>query len=478
MAWPFNWYITSAVETWVGNTRHCVYTTDTASHLYMVVSTVARYLRIRWLWFRGTARQHGYSWRFTADYTIEQQEPGDTLIHTFDIPDWNYCNVRYWYMWGTLRGYLLHSNSPFFEAHYQGAPAPPLPVPTPIPVSWPLVGPCLRCGNRYSFWINGFWYIMIPTATCLTMWRLITGNMFRLDQAHEPVPSGGTWVDADARATPTRPDIAVAAFFKPTTGLTRQLWYVLFDTTTCTWGVPNFITSPLFVSGASQGVSLTLDASADPSFWYTHYASSRGQIHVIIYNAGIPDPPFAALSSSGQILGPPTSYQDPVGGTRAVAAVSNVYRLHARSRSSAGVWSAQNVFADLAVNLPHNSISANDGHLDLATPGRYLALNYHRYIPPWANFPGLVPATNQYANSITNEGAPNQLLIVYKGNDTKLWYLWRDPALVWHPPQGFDIFVGANLAATHAEPDVTSCVWQGPGLNTVTFFAFYDPWTA
>lgn len=476
MAWPPNWYITAAFETWVDNTRHCVYNTDVPVHQYMIVSPVKRFPRTRWVWFRGISQQHGVSWHFVPEYTIEQQELGDTLIHTFDIPGWAYCNILYWYMIADKDGFRTPSVSPIFEAHYTGGTPPPLPVPLPIPVSWAVADPRIRCGNRYTFWARDKWYIFVPTSTVLTMWTYDAGVITRQDQAHEPLAVGGAWVDADARLDAIRQDLHVGAFLLRPSGTLNAIDYVIFDTRLNAWGALNLIATPARTAGCYTSISLTIDASADPTFWYTNSPTVFSTINAIIYNGGFPDPPVVVLTAAYNMFWYTTAYHDLISGDRAVAAVTNTYWLHTRRRSNFGVWSPQVTFTDRSLNLSHHSLSANDGHFDLANIARYFALDYHRDVPPWDNFPGMVPATNQYANSLTNVGAPNQLLIVYKGNDNQLWSLYRSPDLAWHPPDHYPFPVGSTLAATHAEPDVASCIWQSAPPNNITFFAFYEPW--
>ena len=52
----------------------------------------------------------------------EQLEPGDTLIHTFDKPDWPYCQTRWFYFHGTIDGIASKSTSPVFHIHNVAPP--------------------------------------------------------------------------------------------------------------------------------------------------------------------------------------------------------------------------------------------------------------------------------------------------------------------------------------------------------------------
>ena len=47
----------------------------------------------------------------------EQIEPDDTLIHTFEKPDWAICTTRYFYFWGTIASQPSPSESNLFKKH-------------------------------------------------------------------------------------------------------------------------------------------------------------------------------------------------------------------------------------------------------------------------------------------------------------------------------------------------------------------------
>jgi len=72
---------------------------------------------------RGLAMPWNTYYCFTAWHELEQDEPGDTLEHTFSFTDWPVCETRWFYFTGTKRLFPSPSASPIFELHrYEPAP--------------------------------------------------------------------------------------------------------------------------------------------------------------------------------------------------------------------------------------------------------------------------------------------------------------------------------------------------------------------
>ncbi len=67
---------------------------------------------------RGLTLPWGVYYCFVAWESLEQTEPGDTLIHTFEIPTWSYCQTKWFAFRGTVAGELSPSVSPIFKKHY------------------------------------------------------------------------------------------------------------------------------------------------------------------------------------------------------------------------------------------------------------------------------------------------------------------------------------------------------------------------
>jgi len=70
---------------------------------------------------RGLALPWGAYWCFVAWQSLEQQEAGDTLTHTFDLTPWPICQTRWFTFRGTVEGTLSPSASALFKKHYDGA---------------------------------------------------------------------------------------------------------------------------------------------------------------------------------------------------------------------------------------------------------------------------------------------------------------------------------------------------------------------
>ncbi|MBA7562259.1 hypothetical protein ES708_03909 [subsurface metagenome] len=71
---------------------------------------------------RGLTLPWGVYYCFVAWLSVEQTEPGDTLTHTFEIPDWSYCQIKWLAFRGTVAGELSPSVSPIFQHHHPGLP--------------------------------------------------------------------------------------------------------------------------------------------------------------------------------------------------------------------------------------------------------------------------------------------------------------------------------------------------------------------
>ncbi len=66
---------------------------------------------------RGLTLPWGAYFCFVAWQEGEQTEPGDTLIHTFEICDWYICQTKWFAFRGTVAGELSPSVSPIFKHH-------------------------------------------------------------------------------------------------------------------------------------------------------------------------------------------------------------------------------------------------------------------------------------------------------------------------------------------------------------------------
>ncbi len=69
---------------------------------------------------RGLTLPWGVYYCFVAWLSVEQSEAGDTLIHTFEIPAWSYCQTKWLAFRGTVAEVLSPSVSCLFEHHHPG----------------------------------------------------------------------------------------------------------------------------------------------------------------------------------------------------------------------------------------------------------------------------------------------------------------------------------------------------------------------
>ncbi|MBA7580118.1 hypothetical protein ES708_22009 [subsurface metagenome] len=69
---------------------------------------------------RGLAVPWGAYFCFVAWNSVEQQEAGDTLIHTFEVPDWSYCQVKWFTFRGTVSEVLSPSVTALLKHHHPG----------------------------------------------------------------------------------------------------------------------------------------------------------------------------------------------------------------------------------------------------------------------------------------------------------------------------------------------------------------------
>ncbi|MBA7549626.1 hypothetical protein ES705_42116 [subsurface metagenome] len=71
---------------------------------------------------RGLEVPWGVYFCFVGWKAVKQNEPGDTRTHTFDIPDWSFCQTRWFTFRGTVAYVLSPSVGPIFKHHHPGLP--------------------------------------------------------------------------------------------------------------------------------------------------------------------------------------------------------------------------------------------------------------------------------------------------------------------------------------------------------------------
>ncbi|MBA7581610.1 hypothetical protein ES708_23516 [subsurface metagenome] len=107
-------------QTWDGNEVTIVLTTDVPCHLWLFWTTSQPWVHRKTRNRRGLSVPWDAYWCFAAWHEIEQEEEGDTYIHTYILPDWQYCETRWFCFRGTVEGELSPSDSPIFSKHFDG----------------------------------------------------------------------------------------------------------------------------------------------------------------------------------------------------------------------------------------------------------------------------------------------------------------------------------------------------------------------
>jgi len=99
-----------------------VVTTDRPCHLYMRWTLTEPEVHSKVLYRRGIAMHTDKRFCFVTYHENEQEQQGDTLIHTFIKPGWPVCQTRYFYFLGTRAGEQLPSTSALFKKHHLKEP--------------------------------------------------------------------------------------------------------------------------------------------------------------------------------------------------------------------------------------------------------------------------------------------------------------------------------------------------------------------
>jgi len=95
-----------------------VVTTDVPCHLYMVWTTINPRYHPKTEISRGLPVMGDVRICFVVPHQNEQQEAGETLIHTFIKINWPVCQTRYFYFKGVKDDLEPPSNTPIFEKHH------------------------------------------------------------------------------------------------------------------------------------------------------------------------------------------------------------------------------------------------------------------------------------------------------------------------------------------------------------------------
>jgi len=101
-------------------------TTNRACHCYLRYSKVYPRIHRKSVLRRGVVFGWDARFCFVSYQHLEQDEEGDTYIHTFTWPGWENCHTRYFYFFATVGGFPGVSDSPIFWLHYLWIAPPPM----------------------------------------------------------------------------------------------------------------------------------------------------------------------------------------------------------------------------------------------------------------------------------------------------------------------------------------------------------------
>lgn len=101
-----------------------IVTTDIPVHLFMRWTDKEPLTHPTELIRRGISLPYATRWCFVAFHENEQEEAGDTYVHTFVKENWPICQTRWFYFIGTKQAEEQPSASPIFHYHRAEPPTP------------------------------------------------------------------------------------------------------------------------------------------------------------------------------------------------------------------------------------------------------------------------------------------------------------------------------------------------------------------
>lgn len=113
-----------------------IVTTNAYCHLFMRWSKQPYRVHLRPQIIRGLAQRFLPDYCFTVYQDNEQEETGDSLVHTFIKEPWSHCETRYFYFWGTIDDGHSPSTTCAYTKHRFQPPPPPYALVTLEPWGW------------------------------------------------------------------------------------------------------------------------------------------------------------------------------------------------------------------------------------------------------------------------------------------------------------------------------------------------------
>lgn len=193
-----------------------VVTTNNPCHLVMRWINYEPNPHIKLTWDRGTLTSKQKVVATCWWHNNEQEEAGDTLIHTFIKEPWPVCETRWFFFWATVDGVVSPSTSAIFSKHRTLAPTTMTFYPDPHPEITSVDGEADYYGS----------YAGAPWAT-----------------VHDGAGNGADHIDISA---------AITIMSGHSTNKWRGIWrtFLLFDTSIIPAGAP-ILEATLRVKGAT-----------------------------------------------------------------------------------------------------------------------------------------------------------------------------------------------------------------------------------
>ncbi len=117
-----HWYPLTIDQTTIPGGFTIVLTTDVPCHLWLFWTYEAPWVHAKSRIERGLAVPWDAYWCFVSWHIIDQDEPGDTTLHTFQWLGWVTCQTKYFRFHGDIAGKTSPSDSPIFHKHYVAPP--------------------------------------------------------------------------------------------------------------------------------------------------------------------------------------------------------------------------------------------------------------------------------------------------------------------------------------------------------------------
>ncbi len=158
MASGVRWLIQDYLQTWTDHTVVITFTTDRPVHAWLRWTAEPPDMHLLSATVRGWTSMKDPYYCFDVYQDIEQDEPGDTLQHTFQWPGWYHCLTRWFYFWATSGADITPTQWGIFSKHYTDPEIHiMLPVANTVDISIPFPSPTtwhyLMCQSQDTNWV-------------------------------------------------------------------------------------------------------------------------------------------------------------------------------------------------------------------------------------------------------------------------------------------------------------------------------------